>query len=284
MPVAIPAIVALAAAGYQAYQSNKNSKEAKKLAGQQRPDYEIPQTEYDNLALAGSRAGTGLDATTRQNYLNQNNAGFSGAVGSILRGGGDPNAIGSLYNSYEGGLNNLAVTDDAAKMRNIQALMTQRERMSDMTDKQWQVNKYAPWANNQALAAQLRQTANQQQDSAVKTGLSAVGGLAGGASQASNINSIGALGGGLGGGASQAGAAGPGAGAPAPGIGINQPDSYQYTHLIGGGMGAGMGGDYSNVYNPGTNTFSSGIDWSRINPQSRGSIYKVINSGYNGTY
>lgn len=309
MPAAIPAIISLAGAGYQAYQSGRNAKKAKELAGQPRPNYEIPQPEYDNLALAQSMAGQGLDAYTRQNFQNNSNAGLSAAIGGVLRGGGDPNAVSSAYGTYQAGQNQLAVADSQQKLRNLYGLMAQRDKMSDSLDKSFQVNNYAPWADKQALAAELRKTSQQQQSSAIQGATAAAGSFTSGLAQQNTINKVGQMGGGGaptpsggGGGAFGAGLSSPesyaysqligngavpqpsglgGSGGGSFGAGLSSPDSYAYSQLIGTGMG---GSDFTKVYNPSTNTYSTGIDWSRVNPQSRQSMYRIINQGYNGTY
>lgn len=128
-----------------------------------RPTYTINPEEKQMLALAESRAGSGMSDAARTAYMNDANAGLSNVTSAILKAGGNPNAIGSAYGSYEKGISKLAMYDDDMRMRNLNNVTNAWARNSANRDKEWQLNKFQPWRDKQtALAWQLQGALNTQ--------------------------------------------------------------------------------------------------------------------------
>lgn len=145
---------------YGNIQKNKLQKQTDANAAL-RPTYNINPEEYQMQALAESRAGSGMSDAARTAYMNDANAGLSNVTSAILKAGGNPNAIGSAYGSYEKGINKLAMYDDEMRMRNLNNVTNAWARMSANRDKEYQVNQYQPWRDRQtALAGQLQGAVN----------------------------------------------------------------------------------------------------------------------------
>lgn len=127
------------------------------------PKYNIPQEEYDNLNLAESQANQGMSAAASQQLLTNAQNAQSGAIGGLLKGGGDVNTIGSIVDKTQNSLNQNAIYDDSARMQHLSNLQSERNRLSAQKDKQWQINEYQPWANKaQALNGQLAGAQNME--------------------------------------------------------------------------------------------------------------------------
>lgn len=155
--MAVSAAIALAGLGVAVYGAIQKSKAQKAANANTMPTYNIPQSEYTNLALDQSLASQGMSASSRTAYNNNANNALAETNSAILKGGGDANSIGNAYQQYNNGNANMAIYDDQARMRNLQNLINQNARMSSFQDKSWQLNNYAPWANKaQALAGQIQ--------------------------------------------------------------------------------------------------------------------------------
>lgn len=168
MAVIVPAAIAAGIGIYKIVDSANKDKKAKQMAAaNQRPVYQIPQGEYDNMNLATARASTGLDDSTRQAWQNNADRGMSSAVSAILRGGGDQNATGAVYDNFLSNINSMTLADNAAKINNIKTLMAQRGRLSDEQDKAWMINMYGPFADKQQEIAQLRGASMAEKDQGI---------------------------------------------------------------------------------------------------------------------
>lgn len=181
----VPLILAAIAAGYSIYNGEQNKKKEKDLEAQadvnlkNRPQYEIPQGEYDNLALRKSMAAQGLDDASNQLYTSNAQRGLTLTIDSILKGGGSVNNASSIYQAYADALKPLAVANAQAKLSNINAYTAQQTQMSNLEDKQWAINKYQPWADKQQYLTSksyaLGVQGQQQEAAGVNTALSALG-------------------------------------------------------------------------------------------------------------
>lgn len=184
-------IAALAiGAGIAIYGAVKKSQDAKKAANNVRPTYDIPQSEFDSQRLVESQANQGMSAGAKQAYQNEADQGLAATNNAILMGGGDANSIGNSYNSYQKGINNLAVYDDQARMAHLNNLNNSYLRMSANEDKKWQINQYGKWADTaQALAAQQAGDV-QTMNSGIGIAGQGIGGLAKGIGNSSSTPSM----------------------------------------------------------------------------------------------
>lgn len=153
---------------------------AKKLASEVRPEYQMAQGIIDNQALTESMASQGLSDASLQLYTTNAQRGLTRGVDAILRGGGNVNMISDLQQGYDDGLSQLAVADEQARFRNINNYLSANTALAAEQDKAWQINKYAPWADKQKLAAEMKANADKNVMGGINTmlsaGMSSVGG------------------------------------------------------------------------------------------------------------
>ena len=134
---------------------------AKKLAASAvRPEYNIQQPIIDNQALAESRAGQGLSDSSKQLFTTQQDRGLTASIDAILRTGGNANQVNEAYDSFNTGLSRLSLAEDEAKFRNMNMYLRANEQLAQEQDKAWQINKYAPYADQMKLASQNKQAAD----------------------------------------------------------------------------------------------------------------------------
>lgn len=197
MAVIVPAIVGLAAAGYQIYQGEQQKKQAKKAAANNvRPVYNptIPQSEFDSLKLLQSRAGQGMSDSAKNMFQQQADRGLSSVLDTIIKTGGNPNDASRAYQGYADSIGRMALLEDRAKLENLNNYLGQQRRISAMQtdnyDKDFSVNKYAPFMDEQARIAQMRTIGQQQTNAGVNTAASTIANYAGNISQKNDIYAV----------------------------------------------------------------------------------------------
>lgn len=184
-------VVALGVGAYQVIKGENAKKKARRDAAKNvRPDYSIPGYEFDNLNLLESRAGQGLSDASKRLATQNNERGLTAALNALFKGGGDMNNVSPLLQRYADSNNRLAVMDDEAKLRNINNLIAQRQRMSALTDKRWQVNQYAPWADEQQRISQQLALGEQQVNAGINAAGAGVAGYLGSTQGQSAINGL----------------------------------------------------------------------------------------------
>lgn len=259
----VAAAIAAGVGIYGAVKGAKQKKEAKRLAEQnKRPAYRTPQSEYDTLALLQSRASQGLSDTTRDAAMRNYNKGLSASINAILQSGGTPADITKAYAAYGDGLNNLALNDDAARIRNINMLIAQNAKMADRADTEFQVNKYAPYADNKALAAQMYAQGDQQMMSGLNTAAGGVSSAVGGAIRMAQTNKVGSGNGTTDMNSSMT---------SDPSLGLSA--NYRNT---GSPYGSGNSSMMS-IYDAKSNSYIPTLDWTRVPAQRRQNWYMLMN-------
>lgn len=187
MPITLSLIgagVGALSGGANAIAGGRQKKKANEaLAANVQPEYNTPQTEWDNLNMLQSRAGMGLSDSSRAAYTNNADRGLGATIGAIQRGGGDVNSLSSAFDSYLNNTSNMALADDKLKNQHFGEYLAGNQRMSGFQDKEYQINEYSPWANKQqALTQQAAAGANRQQagmnqfTNSIMNGLSSFGG------------------------------------------------------------------------------------------------------------
>ncbi len=191
MAVIIPAAIGAVYSGYKiAHGIHQQNLANKAAAANQRPTYNIPQGEYDNLYMAENNASQGLDQGSKQIMTNNADRGLATSLNSVLRGGGDANAAGNIYDNYLNGISNITLMDNAQKIQNVNKLVASRNRMSDEQDKAWQINQYAPWADKAQQIAQQKSYGQQQIDSGIGSLASSGMAAAAGAINKGQVNDV----------------------------------------------------------------------------------------------
>lgn len=155
------AALSTAAGVMQMIQAGKERREANRIQSQLvRPDYQIQQGVLDNQALAESLAGQGLSDQATEAYRSQADRKLGSSINALLMGGGGINNIADLYDTAQQGDMRLAMMEEEVRQKNLGTLMNQNQAMAGETEKQWMINKYAPYQDQKQLVASLRQQAN----------------------------------------------------------------------------------------------------------------------------
>ena len=146
--------------GLGTYQRHKAEQAARNNV---RPTYETPGSEQYLTDLIQSQGNTGMSDASRAAYLNDAQGGLSATTSAILKGGGDPNAIGNAYSGYNKGISQMALYDDSQRMQHLNAVAQNYARQSANQDKLFQLNKFDPYKDKaQAIAQQLAGAQNMQ--------------------------------------------------------------------------------------------------------------------------
>lgn len=163
----IASVPALAEMGYGIYQTSQGNKMARGLKD---PNYVIPQSERDALALARNQAGTfmppGYDAyiaslgqimAGAENQINRSATSSNEALGAILGATGQQ---AKALNDYQG-------FAEGNYQQRQQALQNELARMANYEDKRWNINTQAPFERRAAAASALAGAGIQNIDTGV---------------------------------------------------------------------------------------------------------------------
>lgn len=163
LPVALLAGAAIGA-GQMAYGASLKKKYQREADANKMPEYQINQEERDMMRQAETMAGQGMSDASREAMRSNTDRAMGTSIDAILKGGGNPNAIASLAGNFQNQINQMAVYEDQARLKNLENLQNQRARMSANRDKAYQINQYQPWANRaQAIDQQLTGAQNMMQ-------------------------------------------------------------------------------------------------------------------------
>lgn len=168
---AVGAGVGLAQAGVGIAQKIKAAKLAKSNI---RPILEDNEYLDDAYRVSQARASEGLNESSKQDFLTNNDRNLSSSIDAILKGGGSVNNISDLYDNNQGVLRRLAVADQEMQARNMQTYFAMLDKKQQEDSDQFFLNQYAPYQDKAALAASLAQ---QGQENLWK-GINAIGGSA----------------------------------------------------------------------------------------------------------
>jgi len=159
MPVTAALITAGTTAAISLGKAAVQNSRAKKIAKANiRPDYVPSEQIKENRDLA---AGTGLSDSTRINAEQSAERNLSQSLNAILRSGGDGNQIADLYANNNDAMLKLASADAELQRFNIDRFLGANSALGQENQTAWQVNEFAPYANNAQLAATLRANAMQ---------------------------------------------------------------------------------------------------------------------------
>lgn len=168
LPVALIAGAALGA-GEMIYGNHLKKEAAKAAAANVMPKYQIGPEEQQMLSTAESQAGTGMSDAAREALRQNSDRALGTSIDAITRGGGNVNAISSLAEGTQQGLNKMALYEDDARLKHLQMLQEARARMSANRDKAYQINDYGPWANRAQAIAQQQAAAQNTFNSGLNT-------------------------------------------------------------------------------------------------------------------
>ena len=157
-PLTIASLGISAAAGVaQGITGAIQKAKAKKMArNNKRPKYEVQQGLLDNEDLTNSEAAAGgISDYARQVYSTGAERGLTSSIDAILKGGGSVNNIANLYDNYQGGISKLALVAEEGRVRKIANVVASNNELAAATEKKFQINEFAPYADTAQAAAAL---------------------------------------------------------------------------------------------------------------------------------
>lgn len=151
VPAAIslaPAIAGTAFNTVQAIAAGRQQKRDKEELARLTPSYYKIQDEYfKNRNDALSLAQGGLPQASKDIYTDEINRGLGTGISAINEGGGTPNDIARLFDSYSSGLNRLTSEDAQRQIDNIKYYHQINKDLAGQKTIQWDVNEYQPYQN-----------------------------------------------------------------------------------------------------------------------------------------
>lgn len=139
--------------------AGKTKREAKEIA-KSRPQYDISPLAGQDLSLAESELAGGMSARAETAYNQNTDRDFAASLAATLKGGGSVNNVGDIFDRSQAGRMRLAEMQDQLRLKQIDNVVRARRYMDEQTDKEYQINKYAPWKDRQVANAKAREDAN----------------------------------------------------------------------------------------------------------------------------
>lgn len=221
-----------------------------------RPEYKIPQEDLDSLRTLESMSANGMGAASRQAYNQASERGLTATIAAALRGGSGGNAVSAAQQNFLDGQSRIALADEAARLRNIDAMLAQRRHVGEMKDKAWTINEFAPYADKAQAATAMGQAAQQGFNNSLQLLASSATTAMQGMDGRSKTK--------RGGNESDDGS-GAGMGSTSSSIGIANTAA------------AGALGGNLKVYDAGSDAYRDIVDWGTIRASDRSELYKLIN-------
>lgn len=138
-------ILGVAEGAYQFIDSiGKEKKDRAALANIKDPFYKIQDEYLQNRNLAESQAQGGLPAASKDYLTSESQRGLGAGIGGILQGGGNPNDIAKLFDSYSKSIDRTAAEDADQHIKNIQYFSKVNSDLAGQKTTQWSLNEYQP--------------------------------------------------------------------------------------------------------------------------------------------
>lgn len=140
--------VTVATAGIKYFSGKSKEKKAKAdKASLATPFYDIQKEYYQNRNMAQEGAQGGMPAATKDYYTNESQKGLSAGISGILQGGGNPNDIAKIFETYDNGIAKVSSLDAQEHFDNIKTLMTANKDLAGQENTQFAINKLKPYEN-----------------------------------------------------------------------------------------------------------------------------------------
>jgi len=141
--------------GIQFFKSASDMKRNKRELERLRPVfYKVQDEYYQNRNMATELAQGGMPQATKDYLTSESQRGLGAGIEGILSSGGDPEAISSLFDSYNRSINNASAQDAQMWVDNIGRLMAANKDVAGQETMKWTLNDYQPY---QARLKQLTQ-------------------------------------------------------------------------------------------------------------------------------
>lgn len=156
-------------AGIGAEKASKAKKRAAQL-NQTRPKESISPETQEAVSLEAS------ELSRPNNPYGDQDRDFTNSLGAILKGGGDPNSIGSLFSSDNAGRARMATMQEQIRLQKVNNLVSSLRGEGQERQDVFGFNEWAPWADSAQANAQEKQADQSEIYGGINT---AVSGLAG---------------------------------------------------------------------------------------------------------
>lgn len=153
---------------YGAVKSGQAKKEAHRLQ-ENRPVYKGSPYTGEELSLLEREVANPMSAEARAAYNQSTDRDLSTSLDAILKGGGNPNNVGDIFDRSQEGRQRLAIFTDQLRLQKINNLVSSFRNAQEQGDRSFQFNQYAPWADETQANSQARQSAAALEMQGVKT-------------------------------------------------------------------------------------------------------------------
>ena len=167
--------------------SAKAKKEAKALDAR-RPKYDISPYAGQYIALAESNLSNGMSGAASQAYKEGTDKNFAASLSSILKAGGTPNTVSSVFGNEQEGLKNLSMLNESNRMAKINSFVQAHQYYNEQLDKKWAIDKNIPWHDDKLANTEERKQAAALTMSGINTAGGAMANYAGGQKTSSGYN------------------------------------------------------------------------------------------------
>lgn len=133
----------------------------KKSKNNIRPTFDIQQEYFDNRDIAANMAQQGFTQGALDFYGDQAARGLTTSVSATLQGGGGVNAVNNVLDTYQQGARAIAAKDSELQTQNIRYFIDRNADLASQKVQQWVLNKYEPFKDTAAAAAQERSSGFQ---------------------------------------------------------------------------------------------------------------------------
>lgn len=119
---------------------------ARRESERNRPVYEIPEATKQALALARANyADPFMPGEGRM--LDRNSMAAANAARAAIEGGGGLSSIAGIQAAEARGAENIGIASANQQQQDLANFQGQLGNMANYADQEWQMNKYAPWAD-----------------------------------------------------------------------------------------------------------------------------------------
>ncbi len=133
----------------------------RELARLKTPFYKIQDEYYQNKNMAAQAAQGGLAQSAKDYYTTESQRGLGAGLNALTTGGGSPNDVSRLFDTYNRSISRVAAEDSAKRLENIRYFMDAQKDLAGQKTTQLTINEYQPYQNKLKELTQ-RKAAGQQ--------------------------------------------------------------------------------------------------------------------------
>jgi phosphoenolpyruvate carboxylase len=145
----VAAGVAIVGVGTSVYKGihahNLEKKAQRERDAMKEPFFKVQDEYYQNRNIAESNAQQGISQASKDYQTVENERALSSSIKGLKDGGGSPNAISGLFDTFNRSVDRTAAEDSMAHLQNIQYYMDQNANIGNEKQKQWSLNEDQPY-------------------------------------------------------------------------------------------------------------------------------------------